>query len=86
MRHKAEQLERNVNFHNAGNVRSQIESDHREKGGRPALIKTINRQLDAIDLMAPFAQEVWPKTATCQTIDDICQQRDAASSRQRGGD
>ena len=36
--------------------------------------------------MAPFAQEIWPKTATRQTIDDVCQQRDAASGRQRGRD
>ncbi len=86
VRYKAEQLKRNVNLHHAGHVRSHVKADHREESRGPALVETIDRQLDAIDLMAPFAQEIWPKTAARQTVDDVCQQRDPPPGRQRGRD
>ena len=62
----------------------QVEANHREKCRAATLVKTVDGQLDPVDVMPAGPQKPRTKAATCESIDDVREQRDSFA-RGHGG-
>src|SRR5436190_831748 len=66
-------------------MRRQVKSDHRKESRAPSLVKAIDGQLDAIDMMASRAQKLRSKTAPAKAVYKFGKQGNAFPCRQRRG-
>src|SRR5437588_13033184 len=80
MRYKAEQSQSHVNLEHAGHMRNHVERDHREERRALPLVKSVNRQLNSINVMTARSEESRFETATSKPVDDVSNQRDSSSA------
>src|SRR6266850_8007174 len=66
-------------------MRRQVKSNHRKESRAPPLVKAIDGQFDAIDVMASCAQKLWSKTAPAKAVYKFGKQGDAFPCCQRRG-